>query len=66
MREGKELLENISEIPTAAIMELTDFWPKRSCITVKIDLHGRGNAITCIFTLNEEEVGASETPVNAY
>jgi hypothetical protein len=61
MREGKELLENIFEIPTAAIMEITDFWRKRSCITVKIYRHGRGTAATCTFTLKKEEVGASET-----
>jgi hypothetical protein len=58
-------LEKIFEILTAAVMEITVFWHKKSCIGVKIYQHGRGNA-TCVFTLKAEEVGASETSVNAY
>lgn len=69
-REGKELLEKIFEILTAAIMEITVFCHKKSCIMVKINQHGRGTIIH-VFTLKTEEIGAAEigaaeTSVNAY
>jgi hypothetical protein len=64
-REGKELLEKIFEILTAAIMEITVFCHKKSCIMVKINQHGRGTIIH-VFTLKTEEKGAAETSVNAY
>jgi hypothetical protein len=45
MREGKELLEKIFEILTAAIMEITVFCHKKSWIRVKMYQHGKGTAI---------------------
>jgi hypothetical protein len=65
MREGKELLEKIFEILAGAIIEITVFWHKKPCIRLKTYQHGRGTAIR-VFTLKAEEVGASETSVNAH